>query len=108
MTATRIDASSASRPAQCDFILSPPSRMNSVASGTMAKSVLTNSESPTGSRTCLYISPPPGLEAGYPRTRAPEPSAGPGARRWRDLHERVDRLDLAPVELVAQTRDPRL
>ena len=54
MTATRIDASS-EEPAQCDFIFSPPSRMNSVASGTMANSALTNSESPTGSRTCLYI-----------------------------------------------------
>jgi len=59
-TATRIAASSESKPAQCDFIFSPPSRMNSVASGMSANRLLTNNESATGSSTCLYIvrSPP--------------------------------------------------
>ena len=55
MTATRIAASSESSPAQCDFSLSPPSSTNSVASGIIATSALRNSESPTGSSTCLYI-----------------------------------------------------
>ncbi len=62
MTAVRIATASEIRPAQCDFSFRPPSSTNSVASGIIATSALANSESPTGSSTCLYIvrSPPEG------------------------------------------------
>src|SRR3954468_18335871 len=50
--------------------------------------------------------PPPVLEASLPaRTRPGTVSRSRGANR---LDERVDRLDLAAVEAVLETRDPRL
>src|SRR3954466_2597298 len=55
MIATRIATASEMTAAMCAFSLSPPSRMNSVISGIRANSELYNSESLTGSRTCLYI-----------------------------------------------------
>src|SRR3954447_10315008 len=68
MIATRIETASEISAATCAFSFSPPSRMNSVASGIRANSELTNSESLTGSRTCLYIdvSSPRYLGRGYP------------------------------------------
>src|SRR3954454_4483857 len=59
MTATRIEARSDRRAAQCAASLSPPRRTNNVTSGTRAKSELKNSELLTGSSTCLYIARPP-------------------------------------------------
>src|SRR3954447_7419550 len=46
------------RPAQCAFIFTPPSRMNSVSSGSAANSDDHPSEPETGSYTCWYIPPP--------------------------------------------------
>jgi hypothetical protein len=54
-TATSSATSSDKSPAQCDLSLSPPSSTNSVANGIIATSALRNSESPTGSSTCLYM-----------------------------------------------------
>jgi hypothetical protein len=61
-TAVTIATPSEISPAQCDFSFSPPSSTNNVIRGIMATSALRNSESPTGSSTCLYIvrTPPEG------------------------------------------------
>ena len=66
-------------PAQCDFIFTPPSSTNSVANGMMANERAENSESPTGSRTCLYIALLLGIwSANYPTHTPPEPVKSSG------------------------------
>src|SRR3954471_15641664 len=104
MTETRIAASSDSRPAQCDLSFRPPSNRNSVASGIIATSALRNSESPTGSSTCLYITPPPVLEAELPTRTRPGTVSGSGARDANYLDERVQRIHLAAIQLLRDTR----
>src|SRR5215203_6634267 len=59
MIATRIARSSATSAAMWAASLSPPSSTNSVTIGISANSELRNSESPTGSSTCLYTVSPP-------------------------------------------------
>src|SRR3954470_3800568 len=59
MIATRIATASEISAATCALSLMPPSRMNSARIGRIAKMVLANSESPTGSNTCLYMRAPP-------------------------------------------------
>jgi hypothetical protein len=58
ISATRIATPSETSAAQWAFIFRPPSRTNSVITGRAAKIAVRNSESPTGSSTCLYIATP--------------------------------------------------
>src|SRR3954468_17562112 len=55
MIATSNATTSEMSAAHCAFILTRPSSTNSVRSGSTAKIVDSPSESPTGSKTCLYM-----------------------------------------------------
>src|SRR4051795_10676947 len=107
MIATSSAASSDSSPAQCDLSLSPPSSRKSVANGIIATSALRNSESPTGSSTCLYMrlssqgnpggrSTQAAANANAPRNRQPVPGGAGDCVS----DERGQRIDLAAIELL--------
>src|SRR5215210_2196845 len=81
MMAMRIARPSATSAARCAAHLSPPSSTNSVTIGISANSELRNSESPTGSRTCLYTLSPP-LESLAPPTTPPGPEHTRGGAEY--------------------------